>query len=58
MRRTIWLTLLLLLIAVQASAFNKKDRAYLGGLYTKVPNLWDGGLPPWLWNVANLDGTQ
>ena len=29
MRRTIWLTLLLLLIAVQASAFNKKDRAYL-----------------------------
>lgn len=29
MRRTIWLTLLLLLVAVQASAFNKKDRAYL-----------------------------
>ncbi len=29
MRRTIWLTLLLVLVAVQASAFNKKDRAYL-----------------------------
>lgn len=29
MRRTIWLTLLLLLVAVQASAFNKRERAYL-----------------------------
>ena len=29
MRRTIWLLFLLLLVALQASAFNKKDRAYL-----------------------------
>jgi len=29
MRRTIWLTLLLLLVAVPASAFNKKEMAYL-----------------------------
>lgn len=29
MRRTIWLPFLLLLVAVQASAFNKRERAYL-----------------------------
>jgi len=54
MRRTIWLTLLLLLVAVPASAFNKKEMAYLDQQFKAIQE----GLTATKAMVKELEGRQ